>query len=121
MTAKELMIGNLISDINDNLCIVSSTQEDFITAKYLGIGSALGGLENFKPVLITEDMLKGYGFEKEIDTMCLSIEKVGIKIKFDKYGIRIGFGSYIELKHIRHIHELQRLYLSLTGEELTIK
>ncbi len=126
MKPNELRIGNLILDINDNICIVSSIQDDFITAKYLGIGSTLGGLENFKPILITEEWLLRLGFRKAKEKLYfLHVPNLAMEIHSvlyrDTWLIELANDRKNIVTEVLQVHQLQNLYYALTCEELTIK
>lgn len=120
----ELRLNNLIYDVNNNLCYVSNLRKDLIIAKYLGIGSALGGIEDFKGVPLSEDTLLKLGFEKGFHRY--GLENCGLKchksLKENYWIVSQGFGmQFTELTEIQYIHQLQNLFFSLCGEELTFK
>lgn len=123
----ELRINNLIYDVNNNLCCVSNLRKDLIIAKYLGIGSALGGVEDFKGVPLSEDILLRLGFE--IDSVDRPILHADLKIinpvtkDFMMELKNVGDGWFYRNGYFKidYVHQLQNLYHSLTGEELTFK
>lgn len=75
-----------------------------------------------KPIPLTEKWLLKMGFESEIGADCLflKIEMSDVKIRFDKFGIRIGFAHYYRTPYVKYVHQLQNLYYALTNEELKI-
>ena len=120
----ELRLNNLIYDVNNNLCCVSNLRKDLIIAKYLDIGSALGGVEDFKGVPLSEDILVKLGFEKGFHRY--GLENYGLKchksLKENYWIVSQGFGmQFTELTEIQYIHQLQNLFFSLCGEELSFK
>lgn len=92
-------------------------------------GEYLEGYESVNPISLTEEWLIRMGFDKIRDGQ-MSPDIYG------KYYTRVLVTSVIELQHdgldcrwmegntnvpIEFVHQLQNLYFSLTGEELTIK
>ena len=110
MKASELRIGNLI---NNGISDVE------ISAKHiLGINNR--DYETVRPILITNEWLVKFGFEKKN-----IINENHYKINSDLTYIIdynfLTFRGYILKDHIKHVHQLQNLYFALTGEELEIK
>lgn len=121
MDAKDLRIGNFyqlekgvlgggISRINNG--------EDFELAYNLNNDGLI------HPIQLTEDWLIKLGFVCHSDGYCHLPSK---GISFNDYKsnmINLCVGKYCEegedLPHIKHVHQLQNLYFSLTGQELTI-
>jgi hypothetical protein len=74
-----------------------------------------------EPIPLTEEMLLKCGFVKDITSIKLSCNNINLNIRYDSNSIRIGFGDYYRLKHIKYLHQLQNLYFALTNEELQIE
>jgi len=84
---------------------------------------------NVKPIPITEEWLKKFGFEYIEDTEYYwkqnPLENWGYRlVEFPRgtWVISQGFmNKFNELAHINYVHQLQNLYFALTGEELEIQ
>ena len=114
MTATELRIGNLFNHIGD---IRTLTDVEFeIRLKF--------GFDNCKPILITEEWLLKFGFEKYTNNE-FSFETKDFEISFLNGELKLLCGDYAEnpisLNNQKYVHQLQNLYFALTNEELTIK
>ena len=77
-----------------------------------------------KPIPITEDILLKLGFEKGFHRY--GLENCGLKchksLKENYWIVSQGFGmQFTELTEIQYIHQLQNLFFSLCGEELSFK
>lgn len=90
--------------------------------------------KTYKPVKITKQWLKNFGFNKGTNTDFHALEltiETGNYILFlyadnqDKYSVvTVGLDSQLEkilCKDIKYIHQLQNFYFSLTGEELPLQ
>ena len=112
LSASELRIGNLISDINGNLCLVKTIREDLIIAKYYDVGYCIGDKEQFNKVELTEELLLKFGFkyDKEFDIYFI-----------DDFAIRgndfVLCDIDIEVK-FEYVHRLQNAYFELKNKEL---
>lgn len=120
LKATELRIGNYLFDRNNRLCQVKELGES-ITAP--AIKGARTSLPN-KPIQLTEDILLRLGFEKGFHRY--GLENCGLKchksLKENYWIVSQGFGmQFTELTEIQYIHQLQNLFFSLCGEELTFK
>lgn len=146
MKAEELRIGNILK-----ISLASGSGraqylpigcQDLVRI-YGGVGSF-----NYESIQLTEEWLVKFGFnklsicefelitksesfndgfeyyEKEEtsiyinleDEMTVSIDIVGIKAS--NHDLEV---MSTKLKHVKHVHQLQNLYFTLTNEELTIK
>jgi len=83
-------------------------------------------LEYLKPILLTEEWLLKFGFSKRdvLSSVLYDMKNPRFSIylnppidKSNKWNI-LGIEKNI---NIQYVHQLQNLYFSLTGEELTIK
>jgi hypothetical protein len=135
MKANQLRIGNKVkskyTNGNPNKWVVVT-----VTAEHIKTCNDFP--KWFKPIALTEEWLFRMGFKvNEIETVCYLLKKqtkeehtiYGIISDEDNfYGFYQGHSSAIDdwdswtiLKYVNTVHELQNLYFSLTGEELTIK
>ena len=73
---------------------------------------------------LTEGFLMCWGWIR-INEDTLYVVGADITFKYEcelgRLSIEIGEEEGMYLDHIKHMHQLQNLYFSLTGEELTIK
>ena len=113
MQASELRIGNIIKLESS---IVHVTHFDI---RQISRGSV------YEPIPLTPEILDACGFEKDKNgELCLR------SLYFIDSAPDGGVPSFIQLAigptpvtnmlHINHLHQLQNLYFSLVGEELTI-
>ena len=146
LKATELRIGNYIEDNNGFImhvigifkseidfeihCDFNENQGDYFTFSS----------EEFNPIQLTEDILLRLGFERETEDD--KYGRVWINKKFGKFIIRrvnfnrpiiepVKYGFTLEysdeedwvgiVKEIATVHQLQNLFFSLCGEELTFK
>ena len=113
MEAKELMVGNII-EYNGKPHV---WREGHYCEEVL--------IRQIKPIPLTEEWLIKLGFvtdeddEEAYHNTVLYLERNNNKSPF--WGVWKGVESNIYLRHIDYVHELQNLFHSLTGEELTIK
>lgn len=125
MNYKELRIGNLVN--------VSGKPETVTGILPFGCYFHLlyypFNLSQIEPIELTKDWLLKFGFKPEKDvkifwkiktsqkSITLEVEpNSGRTILFDNKGIK-----FIDVKPIKHVHQIQNLYFSITGKELTIK
>ena len=117
--AREIRIGNIIQ--------FDDTSEDIVRVEYVfqsdemwfiqwtwisGKGSFKSGnsiLEDFEPIPLSPEILEKAGFEK---CSCGGWKQ-------GELHLYKGF-NYERKRIIKYLHQLQNLYFSLTGEELTI-
>lgn len=122
MEIKQLRIGNLIL-FNGEYREISSLHND--NTLRLRKGNNCEGcysINNIKPIELTEEILMQCGFLK------VRYEKFSHdnfkKLKAFPHPMINGFGIYLEgfcsLPNVKHLHQLQNIYFSLTGEELQI-
>lgn len=124
MEAKNYRIGNYIQYNNENKSVgrITTLVSDFVSRlDYCQIDYVINKkhwLINVNPIPITEEWLLKLGFisnayQDRYESNCIHIQCDKLKGKTD---------LYIEgMPHIKHIHQLQNLYFSITGEELEIK
>jgi hypothetical protein len=116
MKNTELRIGNLV-EIYGKVETVVDVMCDSVNT--LNIEGAHYGLVN--PVPLTEDWLLRLGFEKK-QPNCTWYRKNRVTINvFNDVAFRLNTNCNYVYKPFKHVHQLQNLYFSLTGEELTTK
>ena len=122
MKANELRIGNLISDINGNLCLVKTIREDLIIAKYYSVGYCIGDEEQFNKVELTEELLLKFGFEEKSKSKNFYLGNFRFHISkpanYDGFIFCDGYDVITD--RIKYVHQLQNLYFALIGEELIL-
>lgn len=123
MEAKELRIGNLVTQIIEKS---THNEEKTITIEWQELmWISRDRSSKYKPIPLTEEWLLNFGFEKDLDK---SLVKNNIAIFLDKRfktnlflqenQDNFKWFSY-ELK-VEYVHQLQNIYFALTGEELTL-
>lgn len=80
---------------------------------------------NSTPIVLTPEILQQCGFEKIEETghWWLSVFEgyVHIGFMFEKFPLVLDIDDCrMPLHHIKYLHQLQNLFFSLTGEELTV-
>ncbi len=129
----ELRIGSIVQFYrkteDSNMCMmpIRSIFEDngVYYAKFQD-GFCVNVETGFLPVPLTEDHLAECSFRKRV--VCSNGEYEGvysIQEGFDILQLKCGFffkyNSYERLKPINYLHQLQNIYLDLTGNELEVK
>ena len=134
MEAKELRIGNLLylAFAKKNVVVfgidvieISEITHNLIRFKD-GINFSVSKIELFEPILLTEEWLLKFGFEKSN----LDEDNAWLELKY-RY-LKFSSDESVEFKKVyltinkmdiicKYVHQLQNLYFALTGEELTIK
>lgn len=112
---RELRIGNYVGNNNRTLFVTGILGDKiyYESLKYFTEAS------NLHPILLTEEWLTKFGFEKTL----LKFEGVVFLYNEWKFKVREGLvytniGMRSELKYV---HQLQNLIFALTGKELVIK
>lgn len=115
LETRELRIGNIIY-LNGKKSVVGSDEIAFIGKCHL-----LGINCETTPIKITEETLKGIGFEFEFENMTNRVyAKEGIKLLFHPTeGIALYSNGNKIGKNFFYIHQLQNLWFCLLGKELT--
>jgi hypothetical protein len=110
MEAKDLRIGNITS-----AGVVSEILQDRFYV-HDGESSLKSTWFDIQPIPITEEWLLKFGFEYEDSKKeLLSKHSVSFYIPYNQ------LRCYGHPNNIKYIHQLQNLYFTLKGEELTIK
>jgi hypothetical protein len=119
MKAQELRIGNLLQGLSNIRKIAEINTTSFTDTQGL---STL--LRDSMPILLTEEWLLKFGFEK-LNRDVVAYEQCNLIVEwlFERWTGRLYFDAYtsIQIIEIKYVHQLQNLYFVLTGEELTIK
>jgi len=119
----ELRIGNLVLIPYNK----SNKKEGFYQARIEKIGEFGSYIkpEDYEPILLTEELLLKFGFEKEPcphnETMYYWIPNILSLEKSIEHDSSIVFSHDWGEVEIKYVHQLQNLYWVLFGEELTIK
>lgn len=113
MKPNELRIGNYYYWGQDNE-ILQVTLFDFYEL-YTGEEN----IDSWKPIPLTEEWLLKFGFKYNKKEMGFLKDNFHIEVR--GYGCPVFVYPTFHLTDIKHVHQLQNLYFSLTGEELTIK
>ena len=112
MKANELRIGNLVDW--DEKTIRSKVKGIHPSGNYLHLDNGWVQLSRCEPILLTEEWLVRFGFEK--------LTKGGSIYKLKDFHVQdfSPLGIYECNNHIeiKYVHQLQNLYFALTGEEL---
>ena len=125
----ELRLGNLVDVINEEGLVhgytVFAISNDSISVMKDGIGMVVEP-KDLSPITLTEDWVVKFGFIKSNDKALPIIdtyEKDGLV--FDSDFVLTIEGKEGDLHSVgnpsKYVHQLQNLYLALTGTELTIK
>lgn len=109
MKANELRIGNWVEIIQPKNGIYTTVEQSTFSTNIE---------DSFKPIILTEEWLLNFGFIKK--------DHVHIMYYYadtqSQWKIKFKNGVFTRDKTtISYIHQLQNLYFSLTGKELTIK
>lgn len=115
MKANELRLGNIIEFNKEpfNVCVIYDNA--------IENESWCKPLNELHPIPLTKEWLVKFGFDGRKDFKWIGI--VGVQLRDSKYYISLKdlsnvlFHSIVEIKYV---HQLQNLYFTLTGEELTI-
>ena len=134
MQVRELRIGNYIQDINhpERICRVFRLTSgiDFTITYHYGRSCeesyAKASQDIFiQPIPLTEEWLVKFGFEDGPSKGGFALTKNKLSIHLPDISYPQGrtyFNSWCIIDHsVKYVHQLQNLYFSLTGEELTIK
>jgi hypothetical protein len=122
--ANELRIGNYVEHYHfiapvvalwPDIVSIGSPINNNVVLNVQRVGQTK--VENVQPIELTAEWLSKFGFERgwyglEVDDFSVSEYDEGYF--YFGYGIKQG-------KPLKYVHELQNLFFSLIGEELTIK
>jgi hypothetical protein len=126
LSAKELRIGNYYYYTCEDFLDERKKWDEVcqIDAQDLVWLESNPNDEDFKPIPLTEQWLKDFGFEKELDNSMVKGDiaifldrrfKTNLFLRDNQENKWFSFNSKVE-----YVHQIQNLYFALTGEELTI-
>lgn len=121
MNANELRIGNIISVYGTNGNPKGWSEFEI---SVWNIETCISHPEWFNPSPITEEWLAKLGFDKDADgIMTIEVPKTSMQLGFvDGYmQLARGRAPMSNYTHITTVHQLQNLYLALTGDELKLQ
>ena len=121
MEKNELRIGNWYQSVKFNVpvrCELSDLYE--LCAKSDGAYNDPPIEEMFKPIPLTEEWLLKFGFKQFGDNSC-KIKTLHGNIYVDYFRNVCYPGNNFSIHKFKYVHQLQNLYLALTGNELEIK
>lgn len=121
MQSEELRIGNYVKAEGHVTKITGILHYDVYTR------SGTYGVVYLEPIPLTEELFLKFGFEK-----CDKLNYSGLWKKggnnffdFDKYSPWVILYKFdvdlVRVASIKHVHQLQNIYYSITGEEITLK
>ena len=121
MESKELRIGNYIQwgDNKNKIEIVNLVGSGVLGLKSDAIFDIYTPIESFKPIVLTNDWLVRFGYEKSNDGYFYHNPSPTIPIYYRNEG-NVGLCFYGLSNEIRYVHQLQNLFFALTGKELTL-
>lgn len=117
MKVEELRINNLVY-------VPETKQETNITAIYNHIGVIVNSslvwlnISDVEAIPLTEEWLIKFGFEKVVKSFFIGGFEIYNDYGLYFYGLR---DEGLMDRNMKYVNQLQNLYFSLTGEELTIK
>jgi hypothetical protein len=135
MKAQELRIGNLVNWITSDgrdkflLPVCQINSGEFVHLRAPGGGIIEGTTTNLEGVLLTEEWLLRFVFDKLNHDMVFYDKKIkrgdcntfALRIWFNKHwNVGNGMDGGIDFP-IEFVYQLQNLHFALTGEELEIK
>lgn len=127
MTANELRIGNIVLTTRDFLARATTWSDTLISHEDI-YGIACGNDHHYKPIPLTEEWLLKLGFKYDADNDKLFLFLPIHEFCTDRLSFRKSEGHIcLEVQvfrtlfeHTKYVHQLQNLYFTLTGKELTI-
>ena len=123
MDKKDLKIGNFVNwngPMLTEFAIISSISTEEVSFRC----GDYGLMEEIQPIPLTEQWLKDFGFEKELDNSMVKGDiaifldrrfKTNLFLRDNQENKWFSFNSKVE-----YVHQIQNLYFSLTGSELTL-
>jgi len=118
MKAKELRIGNWV---NLKYPISEENRKVVVGLISSGIINTVKD-EHYEPIPLTEEWLLRFGFiyNTPLEEFVLPVSDIGFSVEVFDSSIEVSIENVV-IQNINSVHQLQNLYLALTGEELTIK
>lgn len=126
MKPNELRIGNKVyyNGTHKEESTVTSVTEYLDGSCLVNLNGRANGLykiEELSPIPITEAVLLKCGFEKIGDNYSLLEWRFHINKPANYDGYLLCEGYLVITDLVNYLHQLQNIYLALTGEELEIK
>lgn len=121
-STKNYRVGNIVKSIKFNTPI-TLTLADFWEAYEHAEGAADSDWfdTHVEPLTLTEEWMLKFGLEKEKDVVGVQWKLKGFYIsEYSIRPLRLTL-RFSQKKAIEYVHQLQNIFNSLTGEELTIK
>jgi hypothetical protein len=123
MKANDLRLGNLIywniPEKIDTIHTVVGIRNDKPQTTPISLGERI---EDYKPIPLTEEWLKKFGFEDLYygeDKFGWIKEGVNIS-KYFNFVLMLPNAEYYDSTKIKWVHDLQNLYYAITGVELSV-
>ena len=116
MEINQLRIGNLVLNSWEGNNVE-------VTIDTLMSLESTGSNSKYKPIPLTEEWLLKFGFKKS-NVYCFGNHKLIIEsLMGDRHSCRyrVNPDESIWISELHYVHQLQNLYFSLVGEELTFK
>jgi hypothetical protein len=112
MKASELRIGNLVK-------YKHLSESSSISA--FDISQISDDNSNVEPIRLTEEWLLKFGFKKDLENdLYLESTSTSFFVWQNKRVELLDNKNNICISHCKYVHQLQNLYLALTGEELIL-
>lgn len=129
INVNELRIGNKLFHIYDDWpeeTVVEGIEYDKVHIQTSTGGGTTVNISEVEPIPLTPEWLEKFGFTKDMGGGGGLLEFENGFICF--YDMEAPLVAYTNerikgapMPHLKYVHQLQNLYFSLTGEELTIK
>ena len=129
---QELRLGNLLQDDKGNICTVRrlsrEDEEDILIEEKMNLKTL--NYDVFG-IPLTEEILLKFGFNKDYKKGYIGIDVSNSDFVLTEplkmgewqtnYTFQFETGSVPKFKEIEYVHQLQNIFFSLCGEELTFK
>lgn len=124
MKANELRIGNLIYQ-DSHISKVIALNDIGIVSEIIEKSEQTTNSARKAPIPLNEDWLIRFGFEPEYEDFVFLDQETGIELEASWISRLVSTGekrgwNIVNYSHVKHVHELQNLYFTLTGEELEL-
>lgn len=133
MKAEEVKYKNLV-EYDGRIFEIHMIAEEFPALNTDEFGIGVVDWNNIKPIPLTEERLKDFGFEYHEQDECYYNDALHIEDRNEdryitkelKSKLKNHFGVWQKgrnglLVDLMYVHQLQNLYYALTGEQLTLK
>ncbi|MGU3377633.1 hypothetical protein [Chryseobacterium sp. M5A1_1a] len=131
MEAKDFRIGNLVNYVlfpnvidASVQVVVSKISETHVTIKEWEVENTYP-IENFAPILLTEEWLLNFGFyySEALQMYLIDVKKAIWICWSKKNGLTLQDvnSTILKFETIKSVHQLQNLFYEIKGKELKIK